>query len=91
VATNVGACREIIDGAGTDGDPHEPGGFVTDLVCPEQIADRVCDLLRNAALRRRLGEALRRRVLAQYTTEIARAQYDALYRGLVTGHSGGHI
>jgi glycosyltransferase involved in cell wall biosynthesis len=87
VATNVGACREIIDGAGTDTDPHEPGGFVTDLVSPRQIAERVCDLMRSPALRRRLGETLRRRVHAHYTTAIARARYDDLYRGL----SGDHV
>lgn len=85
VATNVGACREILEGAGTSTDPQEPGGYVTDLVAPQQIADRICDLLRNPALRRRLGEALRRRVHTHYTTDIARSNYDALYRRLSQG------
>jgi glycosyltransferase involved in cell wall biosynthesis len=92
VATGVGACREIIEGAGTPEDPHEAGGFVTPLVSPDHIAARVLDLVRNPLLARRMGEALRRRVLAHYTTAIARARYEQLYRELspsVGTHSEG--
>jgi glycosyltransferase involved in cell wall biosynthesis len=79
VATNVGSCREIIEGAGGADDPPEPGGFVTGLVAPQQVADCVCALLRSHVLRRHLGENLRRRVRRRYTSAIARASYAALY------------
>jgi polysaccharide biosynthesis protein PelF len=85
VATNVGACREIIDGAGGDQDPHDPGGFVTDVVATSQVVARVCELLGNHALRERYGGALRRRVRRLYTTRIAQANYLELYRGIIGG------
>jgi glycosyltransferase involved in cell wall biosynthesis len=79
VATNVGACREIIEGAGDSNDPHEPGGFITDLVCPPQTAERICRLLRNSALRRRFGTTLQRRVRRRYASSIAKKSYAQLY------------
>jgi len=79
VATNVGACREIIEGAGEEDDPREPGGFITDLVSPQQVADCVCKLLHSKALRQRLGENLRRRVRRRYATCIAQGSYAKLY------------
>jgi glycosyltransferase involved in cell wall biosynthesis len=82
VATNVGACPEIIEGAGGEGDPLESGGFITDLVSPQQVADCVCRLLRSSALRRQLGENLRRRVRRRYASKIAEASYRKLYGAL---------
>jgi glycosyltransferase involved in cell wall biosynthesis len=79
VATNVGACREIIEGAGSEDDSLEPGGFITDLVSPQQVADCVCRLLRSNVLRRQLGENLRRRVRRRYASKIAEASYRKLY------------
>jgi glycosyltransferase involved in cell wall biosynthesis len=83
VATNVGACREIIEGAADEEVDPQPGGFVTDLVAPDQVADRVCQLLADEALRRRLGETLRQRVVRYYATDMARQKYGALYRDLL--------
>jgi glycosyltransferase involved in cell wall biosynthesis len=82
VATNVGACPEIIEGAGGEDDPLESGGFITDLVSPQQVADCVCRLLRSSALRRQLGENLRRRVRRRYASKIAEASYRKLYGAL---------
>jgi polysaccharide biosynthesis protein PelF len=83
VATNVGACREIIEGAGDADDPLGHGGFITDLVSPEQVADRVCRLLRSSALRKEMGESLRRRVRRRYDSMTAQANYAALYRAFL--------
>jgi polysaccharide biosynthesis protein PelF len=85
VATNVGACREIIDGKGSDDDPREPGGFITDLVSPQQVAERVCGLLQSNVLRQRLGENLRRRVHRHYAECVAQASYSTLYRTFLAG------
>ena len=90
VATDVGACREIIEGAGGEDDPPEPGGFITELVAPQQVADSVCSLLRGHALRRHMGENLRRRVRRRYASATARANYTALY-GTLLGDQARHL
>ena len=79
VATNVGSCREIIEGT-LEGD--EPGGFVTDLVAPEQLAEATIQLLSNPGLRERLGENLRQRVRQRYASDLSRDKYAALYANL---------
>ncbi|MFM1816039.1 MAG: hypothetical protein RLZ98_2734 [Pseudomonadota bacterium] len=84
VATNVGACREIIEGAGTPDDPIEHGGIVAGLGSPAELATHVSTLLENTALRRRMGEALRSRVERRYATEMSSAKYRELYRGILT-------
>lgn len=76
VATNVGACREIIEGT-YPGD--KPGGFVTDLVSPDQLAEAACRLLASPALRERFGQSLRERVLKHYSSDLSRDRYGALY------------
>lgn len=91
VATNVGACREIIEGAGDADDPLEHGGFITDLVSPNQVANRVCKLLRNSLLRKEMGENLRRRVRRRYASTTAQANYAALYGAFLEKGTGRHI
>lgn len=79
VATNVGSCREIIEGR-ADEVPHlGPGGIVTDLVAADQIADAVADLLLDPAKRKTYGESLRQRVSRYYTSEQAVDAYRDLY------------
>jgi glycosyltransferase involved in cell wall biosynthesis len=91
VATNVGACREIIEGAGDADDLQERGGFITDLVSPEQVADGVCRLLRSSSLRREMGESLRRRVRRHYASTSAQANYAALYGGFMENGTVRHV
>jgi glycosyltransferase involved in cell wall biosynthesis len=88
VATNVGACREIIEGSAAESAP-QPGGFVTDVVAPDQVADRVCQLLENDALRRQFGETLRQRVIRHYASDLARQKYGELYRDLIERQATG--
>lgn len=83
VATNAGSCREIIEGRDDEMPPLGPGGIVTDLVAPEQIAAAVASLLLDPARRRAYGDALRRRVGAHYTSAQAAAAYSELYRKLI--------
>lgn len=78
VATNVGACREIIEGTSDETAP-QIGGFITDLVAPDQVADRVVRLLESDSLRVKLGESLRRRVQQRYASKGAQQHYAALY------------
>ena len=80
VATNVGSCREIIEGRRDEVPPLGRGGFVVPVVAPGQIADAVETLLRNHDMRRQFGVTLRQRVVASYTSEKAASAYRDLYR-----------
>jgi len=83
VATNVGSCREIIEGRPDENPPIGPGGIVTDLVAPGQIADAVARLLLDPAWRRTCGEALKTRIGRTYTSAQAVAAYTQLYARLM--------
>jgi glycosyltransferase involved in cell wall biosynthesis len=80
VATNVGSCREILEGRPDETPPLGPGGLVTGLVAPEEVADALARLLLDQSLRHRYGETLRERVKRTYTSERAAEAYAALYR-----------
>lgn len=80
VATNVGSCREILEGRPDEAPPLGPGGIVTGLVAPEEIAKAMAALLTDPARRRRYGETLRERVRRYYTSEKAADSYRSLYR-----------
>ena len=79
VATNVGSCREIIEGRGDERPALGPGGIVTGLVAPNQIAAALQRLLTDHVLRRSYGDTLRQRVRATYTSERASRAYADLY------------
>jgi glycosyltransferase involved in cell wall biosynthesis len=79
VATDVGSCREIIEGRPDETPRLGPGGIVTRLVAPAEIAAAVGSLLRDAGRRRRYGETLRERVRRVYTSERAADAYRELY------------
>jgi glycosyltransferase involved in cell wall biosynthesis len=79
VATDVGSCREIIEGRSTERPRLGPGGRVTELVNPEQIGTAIADLLVNRQLRDDLGRTLQSRVRAYYDSEQALAAYRTVY------------
>ncbi|MEQ1648299.1 MAG: GT4 family glycosyltransferase PelF [Hyphomicrobiaceae bacterium] len=82
VATNVGSCREIIEGRADEVPSFGPGGIVTGLVAPSEIAAAVGELLADHDKRRIWGENLRQRVQRYYTSEQAAAAYRELYQSL---------
>jgi glycosyltransferase involved in cell wall biosynthesis len=63
VTTNRGAIAETV----TDGQ----GGFVLDEPDPDQLAERVIELLQDRELRARMGKAARARYLEEFTQEAA--------------------
>ncbi len=79
VSSNVGSCREIIEGRSDELPALGQGGFITPVVAPEATADAVEKLLRDPALRRRLGDTLRARVNQFYRSEQAASAYRQLY------------
>ncbi len=88
VATNVGSCREIIEGRPDEEPRLGAGGFVTDLVAPEQLAAAIAGLLGDEAKRRRMGETLRQRVRTYYRSEQAVSAYERLYGRLMELRDG---
>jgi glycosyltransferase involved in cell wall biosynthesis len=91
IATDVGSCREIIEGRRDETPRLGPGGFVTPLVAPADIADAAERLLSDPDLHRRCGEALRQRVSTYYRSEQASAAYRELYARYVTEAAQGPI
>jgi glycosyltransferase involved in cell wall biosynthesis len=90
VATNVGSCREIIEGRSDEQPPLGHGGIVTPVVDAQALADAAYALLIDPQRRRTCGEALRRRVETYYTSEQAAGAYQALYaRHLATDAANG--
>ncbi len=59
IATKRGGLPEIID--------HERTGFLVDAEAPEQIAERLEQLIRSPGLRKRMGRAARRRVQSTFS------------------------
>jgi polysaccharide biosynthesis protein PelF len=90
VSTNVGSCREIIEGRSDENPALGPGGIVTDLVAPLQIATAVASLLADAQKRQRYGASLKARVAETYTSAQAVASYRGLYERLAAA-PGGHL
>ena len=83
VATAVGGIPEVVVDGETgylvpfDGGPNDPEGFAA------EIAERVNAVLRDPALARRLGDAGRRRAVAEFSWDEIAEQTEALYRTLV--------
>lgn len=80
VATNVGACREIIEGAD---DGIGPAGRVVPVMSPEAIADGILAVSESPAQLRTLAENGYRRVVRFYQDKDFLAAYRALYREAV--------
>ena len=90
VATDVGSCREIIEGRPDEMPNLGLGGAITHLAAANEIADAVEVLLRDHDKRRAAGEALRARVATHYTSTQAAAAYRTLYADLA-GRATGSI
>ena len=83
VASNVGSCREIIEGPPNEQPALGRGGLITPVVAPEATAAAVGRLLADPELRRQYGETLRRRVAQSFTSEQAASAYRQLYAAYI--------
>ncbi|HVR63498.1 MAG TPA: GT4 family glycosyltransferase PelF [Polyangia bacterium] len=83
VATDVGACREMIEGMPGPDQALGPSGLVTRVATPRDTAAALLRLASDTLLRRRLGRAGRARVTAHYQRHDMLESYRALYRTLV--------
>jgi glycosyltransferase involved in cell wall biosynthesis len=80
VATNVGACREILFGRRDEEPALGDGGILTDVSSPEQTAAAIGALLRDRDRRRRLGLAMQERVKRYYDLKLVDDAYATIYR-----------
>ncbi len=85
IASDVGACREMIEGRAAADRELGPSGFVTRVATPKETAAALVRLARDPKLRRRMGEAGRRRVAASYQRRDMLASYRGLYAAMGAG------
>jgi glycosyltransferase involved in cell wall biosynthesis len=78
VATDVGACREMIMGSRTETPPLGAGGSVTPLANPAATAQALAKLLGNHSWHEQCSHAIRERVRRYYN----KADLDKSYRDL---------
>jgi polysaccharide biosynthesis protein PelF len=80
VATNVGACREILFGRRDEDPALGDGGVLTDVASAEQTAAAITALLRDQDRRRRLGLTMQQRVQRYYDLNVVDDAYATIYR-----------
>jgi polysaccharide biosynthesis protein PelF len=84
VATDVGACRDIIEGQPDESPALGPGGFITALANPQATATAVANLLLDPALLEQFGEVMRKRTQRYYSKEQTNESYRMLYESYMT-------
>lgn len=82
IATDVGCCRELLEGCDDEDRDRAlgPSGRVTRVAHPAATAAEIIELAESPLLRRRMGDAGRARVHAFYRTSQLIERYRALYR-----------
>jgi polysaccharide biosynthesis protein PelF len=82
VSTDVGSCREIIEGF--DGDPVAGyGGIVVEPCNPKAMADALATILLDDSMRSQMGEVMRQRVASYYHKDRVKCLYEGLYAELM--------
>ena len=79
VASDAGACRELLEGRRCADRQIGPSGIVTRLAAPEDTAAAIIRLARDPEERRLMGAAGRRRVATFYRKSVTVSAYRALY------------
>lgn len=82
VATNVGACREMLEGREGEDALLGPSGLVVPVVTPAAVAEAIVALSGDPARRAAMGQSGIRRVERFYVEERLLAAYQGLYREL---------
>ena len=83
VSTDVGSCREIVEGF--DGDPVAGcGGIIVEPCNPKAMADALAKILLDDEMRHQMAEVMRRRVGSYYHKDRVTGLYEGLYAELMT-------
>jgi polysaccharide biosynthesis protein PelF len=85
VATDVGACRELILGASWEDPPLGPAGAVTPLSAPRAMAEAAAALLLDQDRYEAASRTIRERVHRYYAKHVCTDAYRRLYRSLLDG------
>jgi polysaccharide biosynthesis protein PelF len=81
VTTDVGSCREILEGLPADGVPGRCG-FVVPSCDPDAVADALAEILLNPAMRASMSDVFRKRVVSYYGKPRIDRAYRELYDSL---------
>lgn len=84
VATDVGACREMIEGDPLVPDGFGPGGVVTPVADPAATAEAIAALLLDAPRRAKAATSLQDRIRARYLKTDCDAHYARVYAAAMT-------
>lgn len=76
VTTDVGCCRELLEGE----DEFGPAGICVPPMHKERLAQAMVQMCRESAARERMGQTGRARVLKYYTHEQSLQRYQKLYQ-----------
>ncbi len=79
VATDVGACRELVEGASEEDTALGIGGIITPLASPASTADAIFTLLSDPALYDAASAAIGTRMRTYYNETIQQQAYRNLY------------
>jgi polysaccharide biosynthesis protein PelF len=82
VSTDVGSCREIVEGF--DGDPVKGrGGFVVEPCNPKAMAEALATVLLDDGMRAQMADVMRRRVDSYYHKDRVTRLYEGVYAELM--------
>ena len=79
VATDVGACREMVMGAADENPAMGAGGVIVPLANPAALADGILYLLRDKDFYEQCSKTMRRRVATYYNKNDQHMAYQGLY------------
>jgi polysaccharide biosynthesis protein PelF len=89
VSTDVGSCREIIEGF--DGDPvNGLGGLVVEPCNPKAMAEALATILLDDCLRSQMADVMRRRAASYYHKNRVTRLYEELYAELTEPSAPSH-
>ncbi|OGH56892.1 MAG: hypothetical protein A3G34_06960 [Candidatus Lindowbacteria bacterium RIFCSPLOWO2_12_FULL_62_27] len=80
VATDVGACSEMLYGRTDEDRALGKSGLVTNLASPQDTADAICTILSNPEMARKMGQAGKKRTELFYNETDLNFKYFDLYR-----------
>lgn len=88
VATDVGACRELLTGISPEDQALGASGLITHVASPQETAEAIVQLWRNSDMRASMGRAGRERTRRYYRQEQLYHSYQQLYHRYIS--SKGH-
>lgn len=84
VTTDVGACRELVEGRPDEEPPAGPCGIVTEIGATEQLARALVTVLTDHAMQEQMSRAGRDRVLRHYHERDVLQRYKRAYEHLMS-------